>query len=105
MVLAPTPDSLFGLAVADANNAYFADESGGAVVQIALAGGTPTTLASGDVPLSVAVDATTVYWTAEDVVDGGSSARGGAWSCRSPSAAARSRPSRLPPYEHSDASP
>jgi hypothetical protein len=48
----------------DATNVYWTDNSGGRLQRIPIAGGTATTLASGQSgPSGIAVDAASVYWT------------------------------------------
>jgi hypothetical protein len=60
-LLGPSDAGLWGLAV-DAANVYFI--MGKAVVKLPLAGGSPTTLATTETPVSrMVVDATHVYWT------------------------------------------
>lgn len=51
----------------DATSVYWTDSSGGTVMKAPLGGGTPTTLAPGQVgPDGIAVDGTSVYWTNND---------------------------------------
>lgn len=42
---------------------YWTDGCSGTVMSVPLAGGTPTTLASGQTPTDIAVDGSSVYWT------------------------------------------
>lgn len=53
-----------GAIATDGTNLYFADASGGSIVQVAASGGTATTLATGQSsPGGIAVDGANVYWT------------------------------------------
>lgn len=49
----------------DARNVYWTDTNGNAVLTMPLAGGTPTTLATGQGPDGLAVDGTSAYWILE----------------------------------------
>jgi hypothetical protein len=62
LVLASGEDPAF-IAI-DATSVYWTNFNGGTVMKVSTAGGTPTTLASGQAqPWGIAVDTTNVYWT------------------------------------------
>ncbi len=69
--LATGPDNTVAMAI-DATNIYWAaqaDQSGeGTIMSVPIAGGAVTTLATGQDPGGLAVDATTVYWTSDSQV-------------------------------------
>lgn len=51
----------------DGASVYWADYNAGEVLSVPLAGGTPTTLVTGQQgPVAIAVDSTSVYWANSD---------------------------------------